>query len=118
MALLATAAAVLLAAALAALAARRRGKEREPMETPQERPGAHPAGREEHTAAPAAGPAGPEAHGPEETHLPEPTIWPFVLAGGLTLVALGLLTNLAFAVAGVALVAVALAGWVREVRRA
>ena len=45
------------------------------------------------------------------------SIWPFVLAGGLTLAAFGLVTYPLFSFVGVALFAAAVIGWVREVLR-
>jgi len=50
-------------------------------------------------------------------HLPSPTVWPCVAAAGVTLVALGLVTTLAFSVAGVAALALGLAGWLGELLR-
>lgn len=45
------------------------------------------------------------------------SIWPLVLAGGLTLMGFGIVTYPLFAFVGAALVAAALVGWVREVVR-
>ncbi len=52
-----------------------------------------------------------------EAPLPASSVWPFVLAGGLTLLALGVLTSYAFSVLGALLVAVSLGGWIGELRR-
>ena len=52
----------------------------------------------------------------EEIHLPSPSIWPAALAGGLTLLFFGLLTNYAFCAFGAALMAYALRGWIGELR--
>ena len=60
-------------------------------------------------------PAIREAEG-EEVHLPSPSIWPAALAGGLTLLFFGLLTNYAFCAFGAALMAYALRGWIGELR--
>ena len=49
-------------------------------------------------------------------HLPSPSVWPFTLASGLTLVGFGVLTSLALSVLGVCLLAWALYGWITEVR--
>jgi hypothetical protein len=46
--------------------------------------------------------------------MPRPTVWPLVLALGLTLLAAGLLTNLVFSLLGAALCAVSLRGWIGE----
>jgi hypothetical protein len=54
----------------------------------------------------------PGAVGQIET--PRPTAAPLVLAAGLTLLAAGLLTSLAFTALGAALVVVGLAGWIRQ----
>jgi hypothetical protein len=43
------------------------------------------------------------------------SIWPLVLAGGLTMIAFGVVTYPLFAFVGAALFAGALVGWVREV---
>jgi hypothetical protein len=52
-----------------------------------------------------------------EHHLPDPSIWPIVCAGGIALIAFGLLTSLAFSLVGVLLLAASIVGWVGEVRR-
>ncbi len=54
---------------------------------------------------------------PEGVHLPAPSIWPVVLAAGITLLLFGVVTSLAFSVAGALLAIVALAGWIGELRR-
>ncbi len=48
--------------------------------------------------------------------LPAPTIWPAVLAAGITLLAMGLVTSLAFTLAGALVGALGLGGWIRELR--
>ncbi|HLZ70881.1 MAG TPA: hypothetical protein VKV26_13345 [Dehalococcoidia bacterium] len=48
-------------------------------------------------------------------HLPRPTVWPAVLASGVTLLAWGVITNVAVSIAGLALFVVALWGWGREI---
>lgn len=55
-----------------------------------------------------------ESH--EHPELPAPTIWPAVLAAGVTLLAFGLLTSLVFAVVGALVFALGLGGWVWEIR--
>lgn len=59
----------------------------------------------------------PEAPAPGAVHLPAPTVWPCVAAAGITLIALGLATTLAFAVAGAVALALGLAGWLGELLR-
>ena len=58
-----------------------------------------------------------DEHGTPGVHLPSPSVWPFVLGGGVTLMAFGVPTNLLFSLVGVILVAWALAGWIGELRR-
>ena len=53
---------------------------------------------------------------PENVHLPAPTIWPVVCAAGITLLAFGVVTHLAFSVLGLLLTARALGGWIEEMR--
>jgi hypothetical protein len=46
-----------------------------------------------------------------------PSIWPAVLSAGLALAAFGVATSPLFIVAGLLLTAVALVGWIGELRR-
>jgi len=48
--------------------------------------------------------------------LPEPGIWPATLALGITFLLWGLVTTLIITGVGVVLFAVALAGWIRDIR--
>jgi hypothetical protein len=48
--------------------------------------------------------------------LPEPGVWPVTLALGITFLVWGLVTSLIITGVGVALFAVALAGWIRDIR--
>jgi hypothetical protein len=50
----------------------------------------------------------------EVVHLPSPSVWPFVLGGGVTLAAFGVPTNLFFTFVGALLVAWALVGWIKD----
>ena len=65
-------------------------------------------------------PVPPESHPgwivlpPEK--LPEPGIWPATLALGITFLLWGLVTTLIITGVGVVLFAVALAGWIRDIR--
>jgi hypothetical protein len=52
----------------------------------------------------------------EDVHLPAPSIWPMVLAAGITLVAFGLLTSPVFSVVGVLALVAGIAGWIGELR--
>lgn len=72
-------------------------------------------------SAPAPGrPAGREreAHAADDAHhaLPGPTIWPLALAGGVTLLAAGVATNVFVSLAGLVLMALSLRGWVHDLR--
>jgi hypothetical protein len=62
----------------------------------------------------AGGPARGDEHG---NHLPGPSIWPVVVAGGMTALAFGVVTSLVISVIGVLLLAWGLAGWIGEMRR-
>jgi hypothetical protein len=53
-----------------------------------------------------------------EHHLPSPSVWPVTLAGGVTLVAFGVLTSYALSVLGLALMAWALFSWIQDLRHA
>ena len=48
--------------------------------------------------------------------MPEPTIWPATLALAITFLVWGLVTSLIITCVGFALFAVALAGWIRDIR--
>lgn len=52
---------------------------------------------------------------PAEIELPAPTVWPFVLAFGFTLLFTGLLTSVSVSILGVVLVVPGCVGWFREV---
>jgi hypothetical protein len=49
-------------------------------------------------------------------HLPSPSVWPFTVAGGFSLLAFGILTSLALSLLGLFVMVVGLAGWIRELR--
>jgi hypothetical protein len=49
-------------------------------------------------------------------HLPPPTFWPAGLALGITLLFWGLVSSWVILGAGVGLLALALAGWIKELR--
>jgi len=71
-------------------------------------------------AAEIAKPAPPESHSgwtilpPEKP--PEPGVWPVTLALAITLLVWGLVTSLMITGVGLALFAVAMAGWIRDIR--
>ncbi len=54
---------------------------------------------------------------PPGVHLPRPTVWPMALAGGIALLLTGLVISFVFSLAGLILFGLALAGWIRELRR-
>lgn len=54
---------------------------------------------------------------PPGVHLPRPTVWPMVMALGIALAMSGIVLTPVFSVAGLGVFAVALAGWIRELRR-
>lgn len=58
---------------------------------------------------------GEEARAPREMELPAPTIWPFVLAFGFTLVFAGLLTSVSISILGAVIAITGCVGWFREV---
>ncbi|MGH7641920.1 MAG: aa3-type cytochrome oxidase subunit IV [Candidatus Dormibacteria bacterium] len=68
-------------------------------------PSEHPA-----TEAPVSG-AEPEDH-----HLPGPSFWPILLAIGIAMSLIGVITKLEVVIVGLILVLVSLGGWVREAR--
>jgi hypothetical protein len=54
----------------------------------------------------------------EEVHLPSPSVWPFTVAGGFTLMGFGILTSLALSALGLVFLIWGLYGWIQELRRA
>jgi hypothetical protein len=51
-----------------------------------------------------------------EIHAPQPSVWPFTLAVGVSLIAAGVLTTVAISGIGLGIVFIALAGWTQENR--
>ena len=51
-------------------------------------------------------------------HLPSPSVWPFTVAGGVTLVTFGILTSWPLSVLGLVLMIIGLYGWIQEMRHA
>ena len=47
---------------------------------------------------------------------PAGSLWPVVLAAGITLLLFGILTSVAFSAAGLAVTAAGIVGWIRELR--
>ncbi len=48
--------------------------------------------------------------------IPRPTYWPFVLALGIMLMAMGVVTNYAVSAVGFILLVIALVGWIGELQ--
>ncbi len=59
--------------------------------------------------------AEPETTERHET-IPGPTIWPAVVAAGITLLGMGLVTYNVFSIGGLAVFALGLGGWIGELR--
>jgi cytochrome c oxidase subunit I len=53
-----------------------------------------------------------------EIHLPSPSFWPIVLAFGLALIAVGVVSTIVVSIVGVIVLLVAIAGWTLENRAA
>lgn len=53
-----------------------------------------------------------------EIHLPSPSYWPIVLAFGLALIAIGVVSTIFASIVGVVVILVAIAGWTLENRGA
>lgn len=71
----------------------------------------------EPAAAPASlvrGEEPPEAH----IHMPSPTIWPVMIAFGVTLFGFGVMSSLTFAICGAIILLLGVAGWIQELRHA
>jgi hypothetical protein len=49
-------------------------------------------------------------------HLPKPSIWPILVAAGITLMVVGVLSHWAVSVIGTVLLIVSLGGWTQENR--
>jgi len=53
-----------------------------------------------------------------EIHLPSPSFWPIVLAFGMALIAIGVVSTVIISIVGVVVLLVAIAGWTLENRAA
>ena len=85
-----------------------------------ERRGIVPAVDEAQTPSPRPAAPGHDAaagtdHAPAH-HLPAPSVWPAVVALGLTLLLFGVVTHPVFSIAGALVMARAIAGWIGELR--
>ena len=84
---------------------------RSPVSPPQS--SSHP----NDTRSPQPSPDHPDWEPLPAAHLPRPTYWPVVLAAGVVFLAWGIVTTLAISIIGLALLALALGGWIGELRR-
>ena len=71
---------------------------------------------ENKTAAPATDRSSPGWHAPLPEKIPEPTIWPLVLALGTALLAWGVVTAWLISVVGLLLFIVGTGGWIADMR--
>ncbi|MFZ0994996.1 MAG: cytochrome c oxidase subunit 4 [Candidatus Dormiibacterota bacterium] len=66
------------------------------------------------------GPSTPEApelqHAEGTPHLPGPSFWPILLAVGIAMSLIGVITKIEVVVIGLVIVVASLVGWVREAR--
>jgi len=51
-----------------------------------------------------------------EIHLPAPSYWPILLAGGLVLIAIGVISSFAISIVGIIVLLISIAGWTMENR--
>lgn len=71
---------------------------------------------EHNYAEPATDRSRPGWHPPLPERLPEPTVWPLVLAFGATLMAWGVVTSWIISVVGLLLFAAGAGGWISRMR--
>jgi cytochrome c oxidase subunit 1 len=53
-----------------------------------------------------------------EIHLPSPSYWPIILAFGITLIAIGVVSTIFISLVGIVVMLVAIVGWTWENRAA
>ena len=51
-----------------------------------------------------------------DIHVPGPSFWPIVLAGGLVLIAIGVVSSFTFSIVGILVLLMAIGGWAMENR--
>jgi len=51
-----------------------------------------------------------------DIHVPPPSFWPIILAGGLVLIAIGIISSFTVSIVGVIVLLVAIGGWAMENR--
>jgi len=71
---------------------------------------------ENKTATPAAARSQPGWHAPLPERIPEPTVWPLVLALGTALLAWGVVTSWLISLLGLLLFIVGTGGWIADMR--
>ena len=51
-----------------------------------------------------------------EIHLPPPSFWPIILASGLLLIAIGVVSSYLYSIIGIVVLLIAVGGWAMENR--
>jgi hypothetical protein len=51
-----------------------------------------------------------------DIHIPPPSFWPILLAGGLLLIAIGVVSSFIFSILGIIVLLIAVGGWAMENR--
>jgi hypothetical protein len=51
-----------------------------------------------------------------DIHIPPPSFWPILLAGGLVLIAIGVVSSFIFSILGIIVLLIAVGGWAMENR--
>jgi len=51
-----------------------------------------------------------------DIHVPPPSFWPIILAGGLVLIAIGVISSFTLSIVGVIVLLIAIGGWAMENR--
>lgn len=52
----------------------------------------------------------------DDIHVPPPSYWPILLAGGLGLIAIGVITNFILSIIGIVVLLISVGGWAMENR--
>ena len=55
--------------------------------------------------------------GPDDIHLPRPSVWPMVVAAGIRLLCAGIALVLVISLIGALVLALGLGGWIQEMSR-
>lgn len=51
-----------------------------------------------------------------EIHVPGPSVWPITVAGGLVLIAIGVVASLTYSILGILILLIGIGGWAMENR--